>query len=656
MKLVVKICVFTFLISPFSVYSRHAESIRDSLFIKIQQSKSADEEIKAYTNVLLYYSSRNLDSSIFFSKKAIQKFQSSKDKVSEGRIYHTMANIYKDRLSYDTSNLYIEKAFVVFNSINYDKGIAKCYNTNGIIAAQRADYKLAANFFMRALKVAEKLNDVNGMIQGYANMGSVYGYLGNPKKAIYYFQQAQDLNQKEYGVSYFKIFGNIAAAYYDLGDYKGALAYYKICIDKYEEIGVEQDDYISFLTEAGDCELALNNIINALNYYNEAYPMSVEAELPMQQADILFQLAKLYDKNIQYELAIEHVKKAITLGRKYDQLELVVNALEEQSNIYAEMKQFALAYETFKEHNIYRDSLQRFQQKKDVELLEADYKVEKSNAEIEKLELLNQKNMLMKSIYLILFISFLIFAIILYTSLNKRNHLNSMLEKSNAVKDRLLSIIAHDLKSPLSNIVSVLEAIDQGAFSKEEQNEIVIALKNQTNVTLETLENLLKWGQAQLRGITVKPENFKIKDQLDKAILFVTAQANSKNIKINLTADQDWDSHFDQEHFNFIVRNYLANAIKFSPNESTIQVHTELDSKKNKVKISIIDKGMGIKEADVPTIFKESPTVNFGTNNERGSGLGLRLCKEFAEANNGVVGFKTKVGEGSEFYFTCEAA
>ena len=656
MKLVVKICVFAFLISPFSVYSRNAEPIRDSLFIKIQQSKSADEEIKAYTNVLLFYSSRNLDSAIYFSKQAVQKFQKTKDKVSEGRIYHTMANIYKDRLSYDTAKSYIDKAFVVFNSITYDKGIAKCYNTNGIIAAQKADYKLAANFFMRGLRIAEKLEDVNGMIQGYANMGSVYGYLKNPRKAIYYFQQAQDLNQKEYGESYYKIFGNIAAAYYEMGDYKGALAYYKICIDKYEEIGLEQDDYISFLTEAGDCELSLNNIPNALKYYNIAYPMSVKAELPMQQGYILFQLALIYRKNNQLNLALDHVGKTVIIAKQFDQLELLVQALELQSAIYADLNQFPLAYSAIKEHDTYRDSLQRFQQKKDVELLEADYKVEKSTAEIEKLELLNQKNTLMKSIYLILFVSFLIIAITLYTSLNKRNQLNKMLEKSNAVKDRLLSIIAHDLKSPLSNIVSVLEAIDQGAFSKEEQNEIVTALKNQTNVTIETLENLLKWGQAQLRGISVKPENFKIKDQLDKAILFVTAQANSKSIKINLNADQDWDGHFDQEHFNFIVRNYLANAIKFSPVDSIIQVQTELDPKKNTVKISIIDKGMGIKEEDVPTIFQESPKVNFGTNNERGSGLGLRLCKEFAEANNGAVGFKTKAGEGSEFYFTCEAA
>lgn len=656
MKYLTKFCVLFLLISPLVGYSGHSAPLRDSLFIKIQQSKTPDEEIKAYTNVLLYYSSRNLDSSIFFSKKAVQKFQTTKDKISEGRIYHTLANIYKDRLSYDTAKTYIDKAFVLFTSIDYDKGIAKCYNTNGIIAAQRADYKLAANYFMRGLKVAEKLNDINGTIQGYANMGSVYGFLGNPQKAIYYFQQAQSLNQKEYGESYYKIFGNIAAAYFELGDFKGALAYYKICIDKYEEIGVEQDDYISFLTEAGDCELALNNVDNALKYYKLAYPMSVEAELPMQQSDILLQLAKLYNRNNQFELAIEHVKKAIILGKKYDQLELVVNALEEQSTIYAEMNKYALAFETYKEHNIYKDSLQRFQQKKDVELLEADYKVEKSTAEVEKLELLNQKNSLMKFIYLILFISFLIIAIILLTSLNKRNQFNKILEKSNAVKDRLLSIIAHDLKSPLSNIVSVLDAIDQGAFSKEEQREIVEALKNQTNVTLETLENLLKWGQTQLRGISVKPEKFRIVDQLNKAILFVTAQANSKNIKINLTADQDWNGHFDQEHFNFIVRNYLANAIKFSPEESTIHVHTQYDKVKNKLKISIIDKGTGIKEADVPTIFQEAPKVNFGTNNERGSGLGLRLCKEFAEANKGIVGFNTKLGEGSEFYFTCDAA
>ncbi len=633
-----------------------AKISKDSLFIKIAQSENPEEQIKAYTNVLLYYSSRDLDSSIYFSEKAIQLFKEKKDKVSEGRIYHTMANIYKDRLSYDTAEIYLDKAFLVFNSINYDKGIAKCYNTHGIIAAQKADYKLAANYFMRGLKIFEKLNDINGVIQGYANMGSVYGYLNNPKKAIYYFEKAQELNQKEFGVSYYKIFANMASAYFEMGDFHSALKYYELCIEEYSTNEAESDDYITFLTEAGDCERELNNIDKALYYYNKAYPMALEAELPMQQADIQYQLSLLYTKNKQFDKSIEHAKRAIVLAKKHEMLELLVNALETLGENYETTNNYVEAFNTIKEYNVYKDSLQSYAQKKDVELLEADYKVEKSAIEIDKLELLNQKSTLQKSIYLILFISFLIIAILLYSSLKKRNALNEMLEKSNKVKDRLLSIIAHDLKTPLNNIVNVLEAIDQEVFTKEEQTEIVTALKNQTNVTIETLENLLKWGQAQLRGIAIKPEKFKLKDQLSKAILFVTAQANSKKIKINLSVENDWNGHFDQEHFNFIVRNYLANAIKFSPEESTIDVKTELDPKSNKFKISIVDRGMGIKEEDAHTIFQPSPKVNFGTNNERGSGLGLRLCKEFAEANKGIVGFNTKPGKGSEFYFTCDAA
>ncbi len=633
-----------------------AKSNPDSLFIKIQIAKNPDESIRAYTNVILYYSSRNSDSSMFFADQALKLYQKNNDKVSEGRVYHTLANVYKDRLSYDTSLSYINKAFVLFNSINYDKGIAKCYSTQGIIAAQQSNYKLAANFFMRALKISEKLGDMNGVIQGYANMGSVYGYLGNSQKAIYYFQKAQELNQKEFGVSYYKIFGNMASAYYSLRKFNEALNYYKVCIEKYEEIAVEMDDYVSFLIEAGDCERELNQIKNALQYYNEAYKMAIESDLQMQQADILLQLAELNYKLKKYDLVIEFASKSISISKKNQLLDFLVNALKIKSDAYSQLNNPALAYSTFKEYNIYKDSLQNNEQRKDVELLEANYKVEKSQAEIDKLELVNQKSNLMKSIYLILLSSSIIIAFILYFSLKKRNTFNKILEQSNKVKDRLLSIIAHDLKSPLSNIVSVLEGIDLGIFSKEEQTEVVSALKNQTNVTIETLENLLKWGQAQLRGIQVKPERFKLKDQLNKAILFVTAQANSKKIKIKYTSENDWDGHFDQEHFNFIVRNYLANAIKFSPEESEIIVKAELDPRLKKVIISVVDKGIGIKEEDIPTIFQTSPKVNFGTNNEHGSGLGLRLCKEFAEANNGVVGFKTKVGEGSEFYFTCSAA
>lgn len=633
-----------------------AESSKDSLFIKIQNSKNIEDQIKAYTNVLLYYSSRNLDSSIYFSEQAVSLFKKKNEVVMEGRIYHTMANIYKDRLSYDTAKVYLNKAFVVFNSINYDKGIAKCYNTNGIIAAQKADYKLAANYFMRALKIFEKNNDINGVIQGYANLGSVYGYLHNPSKAIFYFQKAQEINQREFGESYFKIFGNMASVYFDMGNFKSALKYYEMCIEEYSKNDVEVDDYISFLTEAGDCERELNNIEKAKEYYSKAYPMALQADLPMQQADILYQLALLTNRNNQLSESISYSLKAIEIARKYEMLEMLTDALQTLSEVYEKSGQIANAYAIYKEYNVYKDSLQSYEQKKDVEILDANYKVEKSQTEIDKLELQNQKSTLLKTIFLILFISFLIIAITLYTNLKKRNVLNKMLEQSNKVKDRLLSIIAHDLKSPLNNIVNVLEAIDQDAFTKEEQTEIVSALKDQTNVTIETLDNLLKWGQTQLRGIAVKQEKFNLKNQIEKAILFVTAQANSKKIKIKLNADSDWDGHFDQEHFNFIVRNYLANAIKFSPTESTIEVKTIFDSNEKKFKISILDKGMGIKDEDVPTIFQPAPTVNFGTNNERGSGLGLRLCKEFAEANKGIVGFKTKVGEGSEFYFTCDAA
>ena len=377
-----KICLVVGLLMIMVTSQITAKEIKDSLFIKVQQAKNPDDQIRAYTNVLLYYSSRNLDSAIHFSKQAVAVFQATKDKVSEGRVYHTLANIYKDRLSYDTSLNYINKAFVLFTSINYDKGISKCYNTQGIIAAQKSNYTVAANYFMRSLKIAEKLGDMNGVIQGYANLGSVYGYLDNHQKALYYFKKAQEINQREFGVSYYKIFGNIASTYFELGKYDIALSYYKICIEKYEEIAVEMDDYITFLTEAGDCERELNNINNALMYYNKAYEMAIESDLQMQQADILLQLALLNYQNKNYSSSISFASKSIEIARKYELLDILVNALLVQSDAYAANSKFQMAYHTFKDYNIFKDSLQNFEQKKDVELLEAEYKVDKSQIRI----------------------------------------------------------------------------------------------------------------------------------------------------------------------------------------------------------------------------------------------------------------------------------
>jgi signal transduction histidine kinase len=369
---------------------------------------------------------------------------------------------------------------------------------------------------------------------------------------------------------------------------------------------------------------------------------------PVQLAHIYYGLANVNKIN-DPGLSLSFAKKSLGLAVKYEVLDLIANNHKLMSEVYSAQGNDKLALAEYKLYDVASDSVYSIDAKESISLLEANYKVAKSTNELEKLSLINEKNNLEKSTYLLIAIATFIVVIILVYSLRKRNALNIKLNKSNNVKDKLLSIIAHDLKSPLHNIITVLNEIDQNTFTKEDQTKIIKDLTSQTDVTLETLENLLKWGQAQLKGVNVNVLNFELKHEVDKNVDLFQAQLFSKQISIEINIPSNLTVKYDKDHFDFIIRNLLANAIKFSYSGSKIIIDSET-IEDSKVKLNIRDNGIGIPYTYSDSIFQPSPKVRLGTNNEKGSGLALSLCKEFSEANGSVIGFDSIDNQGTCFY------
>ncbi len=224
------------------------------------------------------------------------------------------------------------------------------------------------------------------------------------------------------------------------------------------------------------------------------------------------------------------------------------------------------------------------------------------------------------------------------------------LTETNAVKDKLFSIISHDLRSPFQSMIGIIALFDAKALSNAEITQFMKQIKVIMQGLYESLSNLLEWSKSQMQGAERKNELVNINLIIELQINMLNAQAQSKDITIkNITPDKTLCVQGDSEQLSFVVRNLLANAIKFTHTGGKITLCVEQQA--HETVISVQDNGVGMSAEQIDGIFRKGiKTSTRGTLSEKGTGLGLMLTKEFTEAHGGRMEIKSEVGKGSTFY------
>ncbi|MHC1777900.1 MAG: PAS domain S-box protein [Lentimicrobium sp.] len=225
------------------------------------------------------------------------------------------------------------------------------------------------------------------------------------------------------------------------------------------------------------------------------------------------------------------------------------------------------------------------------------------------------------------------------------------LKEANLTKDKFFSIIAHDLRSPFTSILGFTRLLDEeyDDFTDEERKSMVKQIQNSTESTFQLLDNLLAWAKTQLGRTIFTPESFTLESLIFETIKQTTPQAEIKNIRISLGNIDDIILYADQNMVRTVLRNLLSNAIKFSFSGGTVELETKVAE--NNLTISVTDHGTGIPTETLGSLFSltENVVSTKGTANEKGTGLGLILCREFIERNGGSVHAESEVGKGSTF-------
>jgi signal transduction histidine kinase len=236
---------------------------------------------------------------------------------------------------------------------------------------------------------------------------------------------------------------------------------------------------------------------------------------------------------------------------------------------------------------------------------------------------------------------------------NKRvKEQNQQLQQLNATKDKFFSIISHDLKGPLNSFTSFSSLLmnHTDSLSKDEIKMLAKDLDNSLKNLFVLLENLLEWSRSQTGSIDFKPETFDLPSMLRENKNLLQAQAANKHIKLEVP-EGDLPVQAHRHSINTVVRNLISNAIKFTPPSGRITV--EIQKSSTEIVVSVADTGVGMSDEVIRKLFRiDTKHSTKGTADEKGTGLGLILCKDFVEKNGGRIWVQSEIGKGSVFYFS----
>ena len=534
---------------------------------------------------------------------------------------------------------------------------------------------------IRLAKEFEQNSDFNQASSAYHKAANAYWTYGASSKAIDCFHKALVMSEKlGNSNALFVINTNIGLIYSDQTDYQNAIKYFTEASKIAEKLGRKIDITSSLLNKS--------NVLFELGKYDEALAILTKVnELAQELNDYKLLrntyslLTKVYDKTGQREESAKYFDLFAAITRKIQQGEMQKNE-EEAQKLVSQAKNRVIEVEAQKE------ATEKELLEKDVELMEKQRFLERAEQEsrerLMQIELLNKEKQLqqaiidqqklMRNVYIFIIFTTIVIAALIYYSYREKKKANLLLQHKNdeisrqnheiqsqaeqlselnKLKDKLFSIISHDLRSPLSSLITLLSLTKQGFFTEEGFQNVLKELSKNVGYTSSLLENLLVWAQSQMSGSTVKLVVFHLHEIVNSKIDFFEDQLRIKSIKINNNIKPEVTLYADKDMIDIVIRNLIANAIKFTSEEGSIMIESlEVG---NEVEICVSDTGVGVSKENLSKLFGKEIISTRGTSNEKGSGLGLILCKDFVQLNGGKIWAESIQGKGSKFFFTVKS-
>lgn len=572
---------------------------------------------------------------------------------------------------------YAQTALDLSIKYNYENGKAYAYRNLSNLYTVNDIYFLGMDYIQTAIKIFENQNDSSGIANCYISLGFIYRGLNNIEDEIKYFKSAFEIFNRSNIQSRIGVAAhNLGETYFNSGDLENSrkLTLYAIGINK----SIQQISVLSSCYKVmGLLELSQKDYEEAERYFQNALDISQQLGKSSQKIatiESMISLAKIYHIKGEHEREISLFKQADEFSKTYNLQNYLPIIYNEMVLHYLDENQLEMAHKYLIEYKVISDNININNLKDKTDLVNKLiylHTLEEEKKYLEQTQILQRESIRIRNLLLIIT---LFFSILLVWFILKIKRINNEIKNANrtltdqnetiksqnarlevlvSTKDKLFSIIAHDLRSPFNSILGfsnlLLEDIKE--FSTEQITHQIGLINRSAKATLDLLDKLLEWAKNQMGLTNFNPENLKLNQIIKDVIATLDSSAHIKNISLDYTPLDEIEIFADPNMLRTIIRNLVQNSIKFTPANGKIEIFAL--NKPKHIEISVSDNGIGMNKETKDNLFLIGKTnIKSGTANEKGTGLGLILCKEFIEKHKGQIWIESKEDQGSTFSFS----
>ncbi len=611
----------------------------------------------------------NWDSVLLLSQKTLKLSKNAGYIEGKGYSYMLLGDYYSDKGRYKKSFEYYHKALAIFkNTKNYtvqvdvSNMIGRAYDYNDEPAKALLEYMECIEICNQKLKGKQK---AEMLAMTFSNLGQLYTfYLKDYDQGIYFLNEGKKIDAKIKDYYFYNVaLSNLAISYLMKGDLDKAMSYLKPSTVYFEKIEDLEFVLLNYTIKAGVL-IKKEKFDEALIWLNKLEKLHQHMQDDKSLVTFYIYKATMYLNDNKLNTADKYAHKAYELSKKIHLNDGIIRSLNTLYLVYKQKGDFDAALKYHEQFQRIKDTILKKENRGNLNALLAKIEFdEKKRKIIQENEMALAKQN--RYIVLALIVLWILFCtvFILWKNAKTQEKLNVqlrfekeklekneiVLREANRTKDKLFSIIGHDLRSPISAFQGLLRLFKLKEIDEDEFVSFVPKLESDLGGISFMLNNLLSWGRSQMNGDTTKPEAIEVKSLVDENINLLSEVADNKSITVTNEIANHVLIWGDVNQIDIVFRNLMNNALKFTANHGviTIGVNQENDTYTFYVK----DTGVGMDEEILEKIFTENTThTTYGTHNEKGTGLGLQLCKEMVQKNNGTIWVESKPNVGSCFY------
>ena len=580
-----------------------------------------------------------------------------------------IGSVYSYLKEYDKTLEYYERALRLYEELGNKQGIAINLGNAGYIYIYLNNFDKALSYINRAIKINEEIGSNNGIIGNAQGLGRIYQSQHNYLKAISSFEKSLSIAEKLGNkLSIAQNLITIAETYLaaakdslpspfsnELSTKKGLLEKALANVNRTIAIRTAAKDMngLNFAYDTkSEIELAAGDAVASLVSYKEHIRFrdsvfNADKTKEINRRELQYEFGKREDSlKFQQVLTDGKLFQQQLLGKQQQQQLLLVSKEKDLQRLSYLQKQAQLQREKELQESLLEKNKLQAKLAQDV----SDKQIQQQQLQISFDE--KVKWFLGVAVFLVVLIAFLI-----YYNQRKTKKLNRIigkqkeeLEELGQVKDRIFSVVSHDMRTPVNNLIAFIEILEDQAIPADKLQLYASQLKNQLSHTSVLMENLLNWASSQMKGFAPVMEKLEVKHLIDDTMAVLEKQVSHKNIQIINHTPENIFAEADKNMLALIIRNIISNSVKFTPVNGNIHIHSSVNDTLVSIIISDTGTGMPINKLNSfnDPLYLNSIETRRGTQGETGTGLGLMLCKIFTALMKGKISAKSEEGKGTE--------